>query len=312
MQKFKKSLTTLYWYFQASAVQTAGLKAVQELLDSPVLKMKEAKDVRWLSHDNAIQTLRRTLPAVLIALEREASEKEEPVAIGLVKVMKHYEFVSCLYLMCEVLPHLSHLSRLFQAEYIQLSMVWPSLNACIKSLTAYNDFTKAADVVATDSAIADELEQFDLAVSPECKEAFNKNVRQPFLDLLLQNLHVEDRFPQVELLRAFSIFDPSEGVSSCTSASDIAAAYLDKVRILANHYGTGENPLVNTDELYEEWGTFSVMLADHYSKAKTKDVLRDLVLTDKLQPLFPSYPSWLQSFLPYLSVLLTVSALFLQ
>ena len=170
VQKFKKSLTTLYWYFQASAVRTAGLKAVQELLDSPVLKIKEARDVRWLSHDNAVQTLRRTLPAVLTALEREASEKEEPVAIGLVKVMKHYEFVSCLYLMCEVLPHLSHLSRLFQAEYIQLSMVWPSLNACIKSLTAYKDFTKAADVVATDSAIADELEQFDLAVSPERKE----------------------------------------------------------------------------------------------------------------------------------------------
>ena len=164
-------------------------------------------------------------------------------------------------------------------------MVRPSLNACIKSLTAYKDFTKAADVVATDSAIADELEQFHLAVSPERKEAFNKNVRQPFLDLLLQNL--EDRFPQVGLLSAFSIFDPSEGVSSCTRASDIAAACLDKVRILAKHYGTGENPIVNIDELYEEWGTFSVMLADHYSKAKTKDVFRDLVLTDKLQPLFP-------------------------
>ena len=102
---------------------------------------------------------------------------------------------------------------------------------------------------------------------------------------MLQNL--EDRFPQVELLSAFSTFDPLEGVSSCTSASEIADACLDEVRILANHYGTGENPIVNTDELYEEWGTFSVMLADHYSKAKTKDVLRDLVLTDKLQPLFP-------------------------
>ena len=43
--------------------------------------------------------------------------------MGLVKVMKCYQFVACLYLMSEVLPHLSHLSRLFQAEYIQLSMV---------------------------------------------------------------------------------------------------------------------------------------------------------------------------------------------
>ena len=74
--------------------------------------MKEAKDVRWLSHDQAVQTIRRTLPAVLTALEREGTKNGEPVAIGLVRVMKCYEFVACLYLMCDVLPHLSHLSRL--------------------------------------------------------------------------------------------------------------------------------------------------------------------------------------------------------
>ena len=71
--------------------------------------------MRWLSHDQAVQTLRRTLPAVLVALEREGTEKGEPVALRLVKVMKNYQFVACLNLMCEVLPHISHLSRLFQA-----------------------------------------------------------------------------------------------------------------------------------------------------------------------------------------------------
>ena len=107
VKKFKKSLSTLYWFFQASAVRTAGLKAVQEVLDDPCLKLKEAKDVRWLSHDLAVQTLRKTLPAVLTALEREGSEHGEPVALGLVKSTKHYYFLSCLYMMSEVLPHLS-------------------------------------------------------------------------------------------------------------------------------------------------------------------------------------------------------------
>ena len=69
VQKFKRALTTLYWFFQASAVRTAGLKTIQELLNSPSLKMKKAKDVRWLSHDQAVQTIWRTLPAVLSALE---------------------------------------------------------------------------------------------------------------------------------------------------------------------------------------------------------------------------------------------------
>ncbi len=71
--------------------------------------------------------------------------------------MKCYEFVACLHLLCEVLPHLSHLSRLFQAEYVQLSTIRPYLNACIKSLSPYKDRVNAPDVAVTDLAVADQL-----------------------------------------------------------------------------------------------------------------------------------------------------------
>ena len=33
--------------------QAAGLHAIQEVLNDPQIKFKEAKDVRWLSHANA-------------------------------------------------------------------------------------------------------------------------------------------------------------------------------------------------------------------------------------------------------------------
>ena len=145
---------------------------LQEMLNSPSLKLKEAKDVRC-------------------------------EAIGLVKVMKCYEFVACLYLMCEVLPHLTHLSRLFQAEYIQLSVIRPYLSACIKSLTAYKNGGKANDVIATDLALADQLQPFSISVSLQHKQALDQKVRQPFLQHLLQNL--EDRFPKAELLSTFSL-----------------------------------------------------------------------------------------------------------
>ena len=145
VQKFKKALTTLYCFFQASAVQTAGLNAIQ---NAPSMKYKEAKDVRWLLHDSAVHTLQRTLPAVLTALEREGAEHGELVAMGLVKVMKFYQFVACLKQMCEVLPHLSLLSHLFQGQYIQLSMIKPYLDACTKSLESYKDRARAPDVAA--------------------------------------------------------------------------------------------------------------------------------------------------------------------
>ena len=94
--------------------------------------------------------------------------------------------------MSDVLSHLSHLSRLFQAGYIQFSMISPYLNACIKSLASYKDTARVPDVAATDSALADQLQHFNISVSMQRKEAFDKNVRQPFLQVLLQNL--EDRF----------------------------------------------------------------------------------------------------------------------
>ena len=110
--------------------------------------------------------------------------------------------------MCEVLPYLSHLSRLFQSESIQISTIRPYLSACMKAIASYKDRERAADVKAADSALADQLQSFGISASPQHKEAFDRNVRQPFLQLLLKNL--EDRFPQVELLSAFGIFEPHQ------------------------------------------------------------------------------------------------------
>ena len=76
----------------------------------------------------------RTLPAVLTALARERAENGKPAAI---RVMKCYEFVTCLNLMYKVLPHLSRLSCLFLVKNVQLSTIKAYLNACTKALESY-------------------------------------------------------------------------------------------------------------------------------------------------------------------------------
>ena len=55
--KFKSILQTLLYFFQNSPVRMANLHAIQEILNDPVIKCKQAKDVRWLSDDNAIRAL---------------------------------------------------------------------------------------------------------------------------------------------------------------------------------------------------------------------------------------------------------------
>ena len=73
-----------YLHFsQNSPVRMSGLHAIQALLDDPAIKLKEAKDVRWLSHDAAVATLLRIFPSLMASLEREATERGEPIAEGL-------------------------------------------------------------------------------------------------------------------------------------------------------------------------------------------------------------------------------------
>ena len=58
---------------------------IQTILGNPdpVLRLKQAKDVRWLSHQAAVDALRCSLVAVVTSLDREASERSEPTACGL-------------------------------------------------------------------------------------------------------------------------------------------------------------------------------------------------------------------------------------
>ena len=65
LRKLKSILDQLYRYYQNSAVRTAGLAAIQDVLGDPNVKRTQAKDVRWFSHKKAVNNLRRCLPSVL-------------------------------------------------------------------------------------------------------------------------------------------------------------------------------------------------------------------------------------------------------
>ena len=143
LQRFKSTLQSLFYFYQNSAVRMAGLHAIQEVLDQPTLKCKEAKDVRWLSHDMAIKSIIRTYPALLVSLDREASERGEPTARGLLVFVKSYKFLACAYLLSDILLHLSRLSRIFQKQNIDFSLIQPCLHNAIECISQYKDTIRA-------------------------------------------------------------------------------------------------------------------------------------------------------------------------
>ena len=134
LKQFKSILQTVFYCYQNSAVRMGNLHAIQEVLNDPLIKCKLAKYVRWLSHDNAIKALVHCLPSILVTV---ASENGEPTAHGLLNFMKTYKFVACLYLLSDVLPHLCRLSRIFQKEDVDLSLIQPCLKTTIDAIKEY-------------------------------------------------------------------------------------------------------------------------------------------------------------------------------
>ena len=133
LQCFKSHLHNLFSFYQNSPVRLAGLEAIEAVLDDPRIKLKEAKDVRWLSHDAAIASMLRILPSLIVNLDREASECGEPIANGLLRfVRKTYNFVATAHLLHKVLPHISRLFLIFQKEDVNFTLLRPCFSGIAK------------------------------------------------------------------------------------------------------------------------------------------------------------------------------------
>ena len=135
---FKPTLRQLFYFYENSSVRSSGLRALEELLQTPALKLKKPLDTHWLSHDNACQTLKKVLPAVIASLECEAEERGEALAVGLSRVVQRYNFIATLYMMCDALPKVSRLSRIFKLQSLDMSELHKHVSTTIEGLNSLN------------------------------------------------------------------------------------------------------------------------------------------------------------------------------
>ena len=97
LKRFDSHLITLFYYFKNSAVREAALHQIQEVMDEPVLGLKQAVSTRWLSHDQAVASIQRTLVSLLTALERAVVENDDAVARGLYEVIRQHSTFSVMF-----------------------------------------------------------------------------------------------------------------------------------------------------------------------------------------------------------------------
>ena len=227
LKKFNEILVGIFKLYHYSSVRQAALKEIQSIYEDPILKFKEPKSVRWLSHRNAVNAVCRCLISLIFSLEREASERGDPCALGLATLVKNHILVATLLFMSDFLAQLDKLSLVFQECEIDLSRVQPLITSCIRTIEGMKDVPGPA--LQSLQTVLAELANNDIVIvtGENADTHFHDNIQVKYCEALVSNL--QNRFPDLPVISAFSVFDPA------LLTSDPTCGY-DKLETLCNHY----------------------------------------------------------------------------
>ena len=199
-------MTAIIKFYHKSAVRQQGLAEIQSILEDPTFKFKLSSATRWLSRAQAIDAVRRSLSSLLVSLDREASERADATAVGLVTLCRNYMFVAIITFMSDIMSHVHKMSLIFQMETVDFFKVKALVDSCIKAVK--NLKTTSGPAMQTTDAVLVRLEEQHIPISNVTdlsKGKFKNEVHIKFCDALIQ--HLERRLPDLPLIKAFQLFD---------------------------------------------------------------------------------------------------------
>ena len=162
-----------------------------------------------------------------------------------------------------------------QSSTLDFGMLQAVIDSCIKSITIQQN-TPGKYMADLDSLI-EQLEDagHHIQVSDNAKDLFDSQVKMPYLELLEKNLR--DRFPAVEIISAFHIFDPRQLPSDECELYQYGGPEFD---CLLEQYAS--SPLeLDSGDTCEEWSEFEAILSTsaQVKEGSTKDLAKFLLST---------------------------------
>ena len=208
VKKFQNILRQLYDYFDKSSVRMAGLLAIQNLVQEKG-RLLAPCSTRWLSTERSVTRLKGSFVSVVLSLQREGEERCDAKAVGLSKLITKYRFVMTMLLLCDTLPHVSHLSKCFQISDCDYSIIPRMLTSTIHSLEQLQT-VDGFNLKGLDSYLA-EIANAGIELKKQHnlgEEYFRGSIQKPYLSHLIKNLN--DRFEDKSIMAAFDVFNPAK------------------------------------------------------------------------------------------------------
>ncbi|XP_052242375.1 zinc finger protein 862-like [Dreissena polymorpha] len=293
-------LTALWKYYHFSTVKSGSLDAIQDLIrelgssdTKQNLTVKKAVHTRWLSHENAVQSIRKLYEPICMDLENAISSGRDKKlgdhfgasASVLLKLMKKYDKLYYIHLLCDICTVLARLTLLFERADVDLSSVQPQLESTVVNLQRMK--TRAGPFLSKVSSVAEKLG------IEETDHDRVQTARNKFIDTLLE--HLQERLDHSELITAMAALDFSH-----VTQEQIALHGEQEIIQLAGHLQLPE------EELLAEWADLKVKFHANSEARSPKLILKQL--SDKQELVGDLFPNIKKLLCAYETLILSTAA----
>ena len=193
-----------------------------------------------------------------------------------------FRFIATKLLLCDTLPHVSHLSKCFQIQDCDYSIIPKMLSSTIACLEQLKS-SDGTNLAALESFLA-KLSEPGINISNLSnlgEEYFKSSIKEPYLSALIENLN--GRFDDKAEIASFSVFNPEK-----LQRSGTAMEYgVQEIETLASHY-QGLEIIGSIEECVDEWKSYRQFLKGNCSEMKFSEVILDLCTNSTTNTIFPN------------------------
>ncbi|KAJ8355573.1 hypothetical protein SKAU_G00183670 [Synaphobranchus kaupii] len=207
-----------------------------------------------------------------------ARDADSAAAAGLLAWLVNYDTLASLYLLYDLLPHLSALSRCFQRAKINLVEIHSAVQVKMALVRGMRSGARGGGKLEGDLREGGRLAESQIIFDERARRPWQERVREPFIDLMI----LEDRFQVTKLLSNVAILDPAQ------LPDPVPGDYgLVEAGCLAAHYGAPEG-IIDPVAVEDEWLSLREYMKLN-RQLMQEQLARSLLSSETIQELLPGF-----------------------
>ena len=283
INSFEETLIGLWAFFKNSSkrlkiyIRTAlNCKDFNSMTKKKKKKMektvKKACRTRWLSLDAGVDGVYQEYPGLIKTMEQirdTVGGSSGATATGLLKKISTPDFIGTLYLLKDMLPLLSALSKTFQANSLNFSRIVPAINKCKTKIKELEESGTIWEKLESD--LGSRLKSLNIFFTKFQQDRI-KSLVVKYSTAICRN--IDNRFPEdsCKILTALSIFDVES--LPAQSTPEFAVYGTSEISLLASQFFPGSTDVI------QQWRDFRFEMIEMKTKLST---LKCQLLDNKLK-----------------------------